>query len=210
MTTTPPPHTRTYFATDIFETCIVDPTSDVAFLAELMDGVLMLAEEDEAGQAWCEEQGYLGYTSYASLNDLPQRISAFAELEKRLVKAANGFAKELGFELGSHKLSMDSFWVNVLDPGAGHSGHIHPNSVLSGTFYLDLPEDTSAIRFEDPRLPFMMNSPPLKSDISPDRKRFIYIQPSVGNALFWESWLRHEVPVNMADEPRVSISFNLG
>lgn len=201
--------TRSYFATQIHECPIVDPAKDAEFIEDLIDGVVMLAEGDEAGQQWCEEQGYLGYTSYASLNDLPQRISAFGKLEKRLVKAANAYAKELGFELGSHKLSMNSFWVNVLDPGAGHSGHIHPNSVLSGTFYLDLPEGASAIRFEDPRLPFMMNSPPQKADISADLKRFIYFQPQVGQALFWESWLRHEVLVNMADEPRLSISFNL-
>lgn len=201
--------TRSYFATQIHECQIVDPAKDAEFIEDLIDGVVMLAEGDEAGQQWCEEQGYLGYTSYASLNDLPQRISAFGKLEKRLVKAANAYAKELGFELGSHKLSMNSFWVNVLDPGAGHSGHIHPNSVLSGTFYLDLPEGASAIRFEDPRLPFMMNSPPQKADIAADLKRFIYFQPQVGQALFWESWLRHEVLVNMADEPRLSISFNL-
>ena len=201
--------TRSYFATQIHECPIVDPAKDAEFIEDLIDGVVMLAEGDEAGQQWCEEQGYLGYTSYASLNDLPQRISAFGKLEKRLVKAANAYAKELGFELGSHKLSMNSFWVNVLDPGAGHSGHIHPNSVLSGTFYLDLPEGASAIRFEDPRLPFMMNSPPQKADTAADLKRFIYFQPQVGQALFWESWLRHEVLVNMADEPRLSISFNL-
>ena len=201
--------TRSYFATQIHECPIVDPAKDAEFIEDLIDGVVKLAEGDEAGQQWCEEQGYLGYTSYASLNDLPQRISAFGKLEKRLVKAANAYAKELGFELGSHKLSMNSFWVNVLDPGAGHSGHIHPNSVLSGTFYLDLPEGASAIRFEDPRLPFMMNSPPQKADIAADLKRFIYFQPQVGQALFWESWLRHEVLVNMADEPRLSISFNL-
>ena len=201
--------TRSYFATQIHECPIVDPAKDAEFIEDLIDGVVMLAESDEAGQQWCEEQGYLGYTSYASLNDLPQRISAFGKLEKRLVKAANAYARELGFELGSHKLSMNSFWVNVLDPGAGHSGHIHPNSVLSGTFYLDLPEGASAIRFEDPRLPFMMNSPPQKADIAADLKRFIYFQPQVGQALFWESWLRHEVLVNMADESRLSISFNL-
>ncbi len=201
--------TRSYFATDIHETPIVDVRREADLMEELKDGVLMLSEEDEAGIAWCESQGYLGYTSYASLNDLPMRIPAFAVLEKRLVKAANAFAKELGFELGSHKLSMDSYWVNLLDPGAGHSGHIHPNSILSGTFYLDLPDGASPIRFEDPRLPFMMNSPPLRDDVPADHKRFIYIQPTLGHALFWESWLRHEVMVNMADEPRLSISFNL-
>ena len=201
--------TRRLFSTPIREEAVIDPVKEADLIDELKAGVIMLSEEDEAGQAWCEEQGYLGYTSYASLNDLPSRIPAFAELEKRLVKSANAFAKDIGFELGSHKLAMDSFWVNVLDPGAGHSGHIHPNSVLSGTFYLDLPEGASAIRFEDPRLPFMMNSPSLRSDVPEEEKRFIYIAPQVGHALFWESWLRHEVPVNFADEPRLSISFNL-
>jgi uncharacterized protein (TIGR02466 family) len=26
--------------------------------------------------------------------------------------------------------------------------------------------------------------------------------------LLWESWLRHEVPLNEADEERISVSFN--
>lgn len=201
--------TRRCFATDIHETPVVDVVKEADLLDELKAGVLMLSEEDEAGIAWCESQGYLGYTSYASLDDLPKRIPAFAELEKRLVKKANAFAKQLGFAMGSHKLSLDSYWVNLLDPGAGHSGHIHPNSILSGTFYLDLPDGSGAIRFEDPRLPFMMNAPALREDVPEEQKRFIYVQPSLGNALFWESWLRHEVMINMADEPRMSISFNL-
>ena len=201
---------RQYFATTILETAIADADREFDFMEELRQGVIMLAEEDEAGQEWCEQQGYLGYTSYASLDDLPSRIPAFAKLEKRLVKAANQFAGDLGFEMGGQKLAMNSLWVNILDPGAGHSGHIHPNSVISGTFYLDLPDGSSAIRFEDPRLPFMMNAPPQKSDLAPERKRFVYFQPQEGHALFWESWLRHEVMVNMSDDPRVSISFNLG
>ena len=209
MLSMPETETRRYFATEIRETELVDVKREADLMDELRAGVLMLSEEDEAGMAWCESQGYLGYTSYASLDDLSWRLPAFGELEKRLVKAANTFAHDLGFEMGDHELSMDSYWVNLLDPGAGHSGHIHPNSILSGTFYLDLPDGAGAIRYEDPRLPFMMNSPPLKTDIEPERKRFIYVQPTLGHALFWESWLRHEVMVNMADEPRMSISFNL-
>ena len=42
------------------------------------------AEDDEAGQTWCEENGYPGYTSYASLNDLPWRAPIFADLQKAL------------------------------------------------------------------------------------------------------------------------------
>ena len=39
-------------------------------------------------------------------------------------------------------------------------------------------------------------------------KPFIYINPLVGEILLWESWLRHEVPINMSPEERISISFN--
>ena len=34
------------------------------------------------------------------------------------------------------------------------------------------------------------------------------VAPSEGDVLMWESWLRHEVTPNGAEEPRVSVSFN--
>jgi uncharacterized protein (TIGR02466 family) len=43
-----------------------------------------------------------------------------------------------------------------------------------------------------------------------DRQRFVYVKPAVGEVLLWESWLRHEVPMNMSEEERISVSFNYG
>ena len=37
---------------------------------------------------------------------------------------------------------------------------------------------------------------------------FVYLQPQAGTVLMWESWLRHEVPTNLAKADRISISFN--
>jgi len=37
---------------------------------------------------------------------------------------------------------------------------------------------------------------------------FVYVKPNVGDVLLWESWSRHEVPMNMAEEERISVSFN--
>jgi len=39
---------------------------------------------------------------------------------------------------------------------------------------------------------------------------FVYVTPKVGEVLLWESWLRHEVPMNMAEQERISVSFNYG
>ena len=175
---------------------------------ELLATCYSVAEDDEAGQAWCETEGYPGYTSYASLTDLPWRMPIFAELVKALDAHVAEFAQALAFDLGDRGLELEDIWINILPEGGIHTGHIHPHSVISGTTYVAMPEGTSAIKFEDPRLPFMMAAPPRRKDAAQHLRQFHYVAPKVGDVLLWESWLRHEVPMNMAEEDRVSVSFN--
>lgn len=167
-----------------------------------------IADQDLAGQAWCREKAYQGYTSYASLDDLPRRDSLFDELRRKLDKHAAAFAKALHLELGGGKLKLDSLWINILAPGGSHSGHIHPHSVLSGTVYIDVPKGTSPLRLEDPRLPLMMAAPPRQTEAPREHQTFISLDPAPGTVLIWESWLRHEVPANAAKSDRISVSFN--
>ena len=171
---------------------------------------LSIAEDDTAGQRWCAKNGYPGYTSYASLNDLPWRVPVFGELVKSLDAHVKAFASELDYDLGSAKLTLDSLWINILPPGGVHTSHIHPHSVISGTYYVTIPDGASALKFEDPRLGFMMAAPPRKKKAKPDNRQFAYMAPAPGTVLLWESWLRHEVPVNEADSERISVSFNYG
>ena len=183
---------------------------DAELVGELSDAIWMLEDGDEAGARWCAENGYEGYTSYASLDDLPQRVSAFATLTARLDKMAAAFAKRLAWDLTAHTLHLDSLWVNILGEGGGHSGHIHPGSVISGTVYIEMPEGAGAIKFEDPRLGLMQAEPPLQDNAPDAARRFIYRTPEAGTVLLWESWLRHEVMANRSDQARLSISFNYG
>lgn len=199
---------RALFVTRLFEASLAADRGFEALNDDLLDACEMLASEDRAGQAWCREHRYPGYTSYASLDDLPQRVTAFGALKKKLDKQAAAFAGELNLELGGRRLVLDSLWVNVLKPGGFHSGHIHPHSVLSGTYYVVVPPGASALKLEDPRLPLMMAAPPRSADGPEDLRSFVYVTPEAGTTLMWESWLRHEVPANGARSPRVSISFN--
>lgn len=178
--------------------------------AELLQAIAVVAADDIAGQTWCEEKGYKGYTSYASLADLTWRMPEFADLEQMIAPHVAAFAKELDLDLGSERLLLDSLWINILAPDGVHSGHIHPHSVISGTYYVEIPDGASAIRFEDPRLAMMMAAPLRKQKARLENRNFISMQPKAGTLLLWESWLRHEVPINLADENRVSVSFNYG
>ena len=65
---------RSLFATKLYEAKIGDRT----LLAELAHSIRSLAADDQAGRRWSREHRYSGYTSYASLNDLPKRDPALA------------------------------------------------------------------------------------------------------------------------------------
>ena len=183
---------RELFATRLYEGR-VDVTARAA-------ACRAIAAQDRAGQRWCRDHGYRGYTSYASLDDLPHRDPAFAELVKALDRQVAAFAKASGFRLAK-RLRLDSLWINILKPGAAHSGHIHPHSAVSGTVYVETPPGAGAIRFEDPRLPMLMAAP--LGD-----ERFVSVEPAPGLVLLWESWLRHEVLAGSAKAERISVSFN--
>ncbi len=143
-----------------------------ALLGDLAHSIRTFAVDDKAGRGWSRDKGYKGYTSYASLNDLPRRDPAFADLQRLLLRHASDFAKELAFDLG-RKPRLDSLWVNLLKPGGHHSAHIHPHSILSGTLYVEVPAKSGDIRFEDPRLPMMMAAPVRRDDAPEELRPFV-------------------------------------
>ena len=190
---------RQLFATPLYETDLAVDAEEIAH------SIRTLAEDDRAGQRWAKEHGYRGYTSYASLNDLPRRDPVFADLARLLTRHAVTFARDLAWD---SKPKLDSLWVNLLRGPGHHSAHIHPHSILSGTLYVEVPEGSGAIRFEDPRLPMMMAAPTRRPDAPEALQPFVTVQPRPGQLLLWESWLRHEVLPGTGRAERLSVSFN--
>ncbi|MBV2359847.1 2OG-Fe(II) oxygenase family protein [Thalassococcus sp. CAU 1522] len=197
---------KSLFATRLYHARLSD--HGAIDTAELEASCYSIAEDDEAGQDWCETEGYPGYTSYASLTDLPWRFPIFADVVKALDKHVAAFAVDLEFDLGDKGLVLEDIWINILPEGGMHSSHIHPHSVISGTTYVAMPDGASALKLEDPRLPMMMAAPTRNKGCREELRSFVYVKPQVGDVLLWESWLRHEVPMNMSEDDRISVSFN--
>ncbi|MCC2976869.1 TIGR02466 family protein [Sphingomonas sp. PL-96] len=195
---------RHLFTTPLYQEQIDQPE----LIAELEESVRALAEEDVAGRRWSREHRYRGYTSYASLDDLPIRDPAFADLKRLLDRHVARFAEACAMDLGGRKLKLDSLWVNLLKPGGGHSGHIHPHSVVSGTVYVAVPEGAGGLKLEDPRLARLMAAPPRRADAPETLATFVEVNPQPGTILLWESWLRHEVMPHAGKGERISVSFN--
>lgn len=179
-------------------------------LASLIEESSQIEKADSKGRQWSKENYHSSYTSYGSWDQLYRLSSEFEKLQKQIDVHVLKYCKSLEFDLGKGALKMNSMWVNIMRPGAQHTAHIHPHSVISGTFYLQTPPGCSSIKFEDPRLGFFMNSPTVKPNAKTISQRYVSLQPRAGDLILFESWLRHEVPRNETKKPRLSISFNYG
>jgi protein-export chaperone SecB len=193
---------------EVFATSIYGAPLGVSLNPELEAACLKLAREDGAGQAWCKAAHYRGYTSHASIFDLPGQAPVFATLVEHIDRHIAAFARAVEFDTQGRRLILDSIWVNVLEEGGSHPAHIHPHAAVSGTYYVSVPAGGAAIYFEDPRSGLKMAAPPRAPTARLENQDIVTMRPKAGNLLLWESWLRHGVASHLDKSPRISISFN--
>lgn len=167
-----------------------------------------IAEIDEEGLKWSKKNYKGGFTSYGSMAELHRFSTTFEILEKEINKHVRKYVKHLEMDIDPRELKMSTCWVNIMPTDVIHTNHIHPLSVISGTYYVQTPKNCSSIKFEDPRLECFMASPPRKSNAKDINKRHISLTPEAGHVVLFESWMRHEVPKNNATQERISVSFN--
>ncbi len=178
------------------------------FGRDLADECAALAASDEAGRRWSAKNYLGGYTSYGSHDRLHLVSSLFATLRRRIDPHVKAYAKRLGYDLAGRSLDMSDCWVNVMPAGVVHSLHLHPGSVISGTYYVTVPRGAGPLKFEDPRLSRMMAAPPRRNDAPKALAPHVSMSARAGDLILFESWLRHEVPQARFVGERVSISFN--
>jgi len=172
---------------------------------KLLKEIEQFSADDKMGRDWSKVNYLSGYTSYASLSNMQWRSPLFSELHDTLQPHAIQFARHQGWNLKGLDLVMDTCWMNVMPKHAYHTLHLHPHSVLSGTYYVSTPPGSVALKLEDPRMPNYMNAPVRQNK---GGELYYPVQPQVGAFVLFESWLRHEVPPNQSNTPRVSVSFN--
>ncbi|MFN7826255.1 MAG: TIGR02466 family protein [Pseudobdellovibrionaceae bacterium] len=187
--------------------------SQKAFLKDseiksLQEECYQIRNSDLVGRRWSQKNYLGGYTSYASIPQVQLLSSSFHELEKKIHRHVVKFSEQLEYEVKAKNLYCNSLWINIMPPGVVHTGHIHPQSFISGTVYLAVPPKASSLKFEDPRLGFFMAAPLQKKKLKPQHQRFFHFSPGAGDLVLFESWLRHEVPANPARKDRISVSFN--
>lgn len=195
------------FTSAIYRKSLTIPQKN-RFNKELAEECYNLQRIDELGQQWSAKNYLGGYTSYSSYSNMHTWSSTFALLEKKITPHVYRFLESQGYDVKGKTLCMSTFWVNIMGHQTTHSWHVHPRSVVSGTYYVQLPKDGVGIKFEDPRMNFMMSCLPKKDKLPIELQNFVAIKPKEGDIVLFESWMRHEVPPNPSQTDRISVSFN--
>ena len=134
--------------------------------------------------------------------------STLVRLRERIDRHVRRYAAALEWDLRDGKLGMTDCWVNFMQRGGTHSLHLHPQAVISGTYYVKTPRGASGLRLEDPRLSKFMAAPMRRAGGRAELQAHIVLPARAGSLVLFESWLRHEVPASAIADERVSLSFN--
>ena len=128
----------------------------------------------------------------------------FEKVRNFIQTKLNEFSKEV-FEY-DEELTITQSWVNWSTKGNTHNRHSHPNSIISGVWYLEMPEDCKAsIRFHNP----VVREISLKTTgVNQYNGLDFNLLPQKSNLVFFSSNLHHDVLKNESDGDRISIAFN--
>lgn len=142
----------------------------------------------------------LNFKSREALNTLPQ----FGRLHQWFSDCIEETRREL--ELPFERLVLTQSWANRATRGQSHHRHTHPNSFMSGLFYLTGEEGGKTQFFQFDRW-FNFFLITIEND---EDHRLVHSElPTAGKLLLFPSTLEHCVEQHAKDEPRFTISFNV-
>jgi len=102
-------------------------------------------------------------------------------------------------------------WCNKHGIGDWGHSHYHKNSLFSGVFYFDVPENSGDLVMENhsPMLPFPPTIEFKHKDYNIFNSRVWSVKPVNNLLVLFPSFLRHYVKKNESDSDRYSVAFNV-
>ncbi|MEH2060702.1 MAG: TIGR02466 family protein [Nostoc sp.] len=147
----------------------------------------------------------LGWHSVDNLN----KRDDFQDFMQIIMNNVLEIANFMKWDLEQVIPTINNCWAIINGKFASNSVHDHPNSLLSGVYYIKSPKDCGGLFFRDPRLGAHRILPPYL-EFTPWTMPSVTYKPVEGTMIIFPSWLTHGVEPNLRDEERVSISFNIG
>ena len=174
------------------------PESEKEVISLMKDSILEERKNDPEG---VKKTNYGGWQSKIKT----EFSESFKFIGDKLDKTMNTCAKQIGVP----ELSLKNYWCNVNTFGDYNTLHNHRGSILSGVFYVDVPDENMGnINFQrSDDIEYYL--PPLSNYNNFTGGKASY-KPESGKVLIFPSWVKHSVDGSRSEQQRISISFNYG
>ena len=150
------------------------------------------------------EDCYKNDGNTTSTNNFILNLSAFKTLKKQLLKRVEFHCYEILKIDKKIKVYITQSWLNYTQQNQFHHMHSHPNSYLSGVYYISCDDDT--ISFQD--YTYKQIDPIVEKQTRYNCAR--WDQPTNTHDLFlFSSALKHSVNLKQNNATRISLAFNV-
>ena len=141
--------------------------------------------------------------NFKSADSYLLEIEQLKNLKNFFYESLNKYTKNIS--QSEQRLVITQCWANKNPPGSKHHEHVHPNSILSGVFYLKQDKTLPPIQFQKTIQAAMKLDPKKYNNLNSET----FLLPcTAGELLLFPSDLKHSVPLNLGKEARLSMSFN--
>ena len=170
---------------------------------ELLNYILELQKKDKKGNNRSNRGGWHS-PNFDLVNPGPpiNFINSFKDFLKHIIE------DEIGWEYIPNKQRVVAMWAIINKKNSYNVKHNHQNCYLSSAYYIKKPENSGDITFYDPKESKTYRFPEVEKHTNYSAQS-ITIKPEEGDLLIFPSYLYHDVGVNLSDEERIVVSFNV-
>ena len=162
-----------------------------------------LQKEDSKGQKLSNVNGW-----HSPFFDLSSREEVGYKFLMKIQPYIADVFKSYGWVFNPQKVKCSGMWAIINKKGNFNTEHIHPNSNLSGAYYVKAPKNCGKFKVINPHSISRDKFPPREN---PNELNRLVAEHEIeeGDLLIFPSYLPHSVLPNQSDDDRIVISFNI-
>ena len=174
------------------------------FNKELSKYIYQLKEDDEKKNITKSNKGGWHSPDF----QIAQKGSIQNKFALEIQKYILNVCMHLGWKTENKQIRIASMWSIINMKDDFNVIHTHPNSFLSAAYYVKAPENCGSFKASNPNQ-IARERIPLSDKKTDFNMNVAQIKPMEGDLLLFPAYLPHSVGMNLSDEDRIVISFNI-
>ena len=156
---------------------------------------------DKNKKDFYKNEGNITTNNNYILNEKP-----FANIKKELDLRVQDYFDKVISPANNIKPYITQSWLNYTETNQYHHKHAHPNSLVSGVFYINCHEEHDKIKFFNDT--YQTIKPEIK-EYNIWNSQSWWFSVKTGDVILFPSSLTHMVETKQGDNTRISLAFNV-